>query len=95
MLVGNTQPSKFTRSYPVAVQNVLEHINSLDTDALAIGRHTLPGFDAEQAWFVVLEYKKEPLACFKPEVHKHYSDCLLYTSPSPRDRQKSRMPSSA
>ena len=24
-----------------------------------------------------------------------WSDCLLYTSPSPRDRQKSRMPSSA
>ena len=24
-----------------------------------------------------------------------YSICLLYTSPSPRDRQKSRMPSSA
>eukprot|EP00828_Plagiopyla_frontata_P037219 TRINITY_DN48960_c0_g1_i1.p1 TRINITY_DN48960_c0_g1~~TRINITY_DN48960_c0_g1_i1.p1 ORF type:complete len:390 (+),score=31.32 TRINITY_DN48960_c0_g1_i1:94-1263(+) len=30
----------------------------------------------------------------KPEPAK-YSDCLLYTSPSPRDRQKSRMPSSA
>ena len=34
--------------------------------------------------------------------HKEYqsrdlfdNDCLLYTSPSPRDRQKSRMPSSA
>ena len=26
------------------------------------------------------------------DLHK---DCLLYTSPSPRDRQKSRMPSSA
>ena len=25
----------------------------------------------------------------------HNSNCLLYTSPSPRDRQKSRMPSSA
>eukprot|EP00828_Plagiopyla_frontata_P021413 TRINITY_DN27_c0_g1_i1.p5 TRINITY_DN27_c0_g1~~TRINITY_DN27_c0_g1_i1.p5 ORF type:complete len:128 (-),score=35.77 TRINITY_DN27_c0_g1_i1:46-429(-) len=25
----------------------------------------------------------------------HPSSCLLYTSPSPRDRQKSRMPSSA
>ena len=25
----------------------------------------------------------------------HCMDCLLYTSPSPRDRQKSRMPSSA
>ena len=24
-----------------------------------------------------------------------FRDCLLYTSPSPRDRQKSRMPSSA
>ena len=32
--------------------------------------------------------------------HKYWHDnmvwhCLLYTSPSPRDRQKSRMPSSA
>ena len=27
--------------------------------------------------------------------NKSYSSCLLYTSPSPRDRQKSRMPSSA
>ena len=24
-----------------------------------------------------------------------YSDCLLYTSPSPRDKRQSRMPSSA
>ena len=27
--------------------------------------------------------------------NRRYYDCLLYTSPSPRDRQKSRMPSSA
>ena len=27
--------------------------------------------------------------------YEKYTDCLLYTSPSPRDRQKSRMPSSA
>ena len=43
---------------------------------------------------------------FEEKVHKIFSDgqipgfvhlyvCLLYTSPSPRDRQKSRMPSSA
>ena len=35
----------------------------------------------------------------RPFAHKLYRDqamaCLLYTSPSPRDRQKSRMPSSA
>ena len=29
------------------------------------------------------------------KTHREYMDCLLYTSPSPRDRQKSRMPSSA
>ena len=28
-------------------------------------------------------------------VQRVYDTCLLYTSPSPRDRQKSRMPSSA
>ena len=28
-------------------------------------------------------------------LHDENSTCLLYTSPSPRDRQKSRMPSSA
>ena len=30
-----------------------------------------------------------------PAVLKLFHFCLLYTSPSPRDRQKSRMPSSA
>ena len=30
-----------------------------------------------------------------PRVIDMYKNCLLYTSPSPRDRQKSRMPSSA
>ena len=31
----------------------------------------------------------------KDEIDQKVKDCLLYTSPSPRDRQKSRMPSSA
>ena len=37
------------------------------------------------------------LATFVPQVFQigGYVTCLLYTSPSPRDRQKSRMPSSA
>ena len=29
------------------------------------------------------------------KIQEHDNTCLLYTSPSPRDRQKSRMPSSA
>ena len=32
---------------------------------------------------------------FHSETDAHSYNCLLYTSPSPRDRQKSRMPSSA
>ena len=32
---------------------------------------------------------------FARSIPKEYGGCLLYTSPSPRDRQKSRMPSSA
>ena len=31
----------------------------------------------------------------KAKIKQMLLDCLLYTSPSPRDRQKSRMPSSA
>ena len=29
------------------------------------------------------------------DLYSHLSGCLLYTSPSPRDRTRSRMPSSA
>ena len=35
----------------------------------------------------------EDLVGYQIEVHGH--TCLLYTSPSPRDRTRSRMPSSA
>lgn len=77
MLVGNTQPTSITKSYPVVIQNVLEYLNSLDQASLALGRHEMPGFDSDKAWFVVLEYNKEPLVNFKPEVHKYYSDLQI------------------
>ena len=38
------------------------------------------------------EYAGVPMEHLTPQ---GVSTCLLYTSPSPRDRQKSRMPSSA
>ena len=40
-------------------------------------------------------YHAAVLPEFQTPVVELLSDCLLYTSPSPRDRQKSRMPSSA
>ena len=45
-------------------------------------------------YYVVPNDKKKQVAHLKAAV-KEASDCLLYTSPSPRDRQKNRMPSSA
>ena len=39
-----------------------------------------------------LELVKDDIRWFEPKILK---DCLLYTSPSPRDVEESRMPSSA
>ena len=44
----------------------------------------------------VAPWRKEWLSRgYKPTSMSSKKPCLLYTSPSPRDRQKSRMPSSA
>ena len=42
----------------------------------------------------LVEIRKNRMNSLKENKNKPYT-CLLYTSPSPRDRQKSRMPSSA
>eukprot|EP00828_Plagiopyla_frontata_P049576 TRINITY_DN9930_c0_g1_i5.p2 TRINITY_DN9930_c0_g1~~TRINITY_DN9930_c0_g1_i5.p2 ORF type:complete len:111 (-),score=28.66 TRINITY_DN9930_c0_g1_i5:55-387(-) len=49
------------------------------------------GFEAKSELKIKVKEKEEILTIMvrKPQF------CLLYTSPSPRDRQKSRMPSSA
>ena len=41
------------------------------------------------------EKMKQSILTALPSDGGRINDCLLYTSPSPRDRQKSRMPSSA
>ena len=43
----------------------------------------------KHGWFLCRQFENDANPAF------HASTCLLYTSPSPRDRQKSRMPSSA
>ena len=45
----------------------------------------------------IAEEVKEKYKLYKQikELNEEVDNCLLYTSPSPRDRQKSRMPSSA
>eukprot|EP00656_Telonema_subtile_P046455 TRINITY_DN52927_c0_g1_i1.p1 TRINITY_DN52927_c0_g1~~TRINITY_DN52927_c0_g1_i1.p1 ORF type:complete len:112 (-),score=36.28 TRINITY_DN52927_c0_g1_i1:34-369(-) len=45
----------------------------------------------DKAWFQGNPVRPKPV----PVVMEVFHDCLLYTSPSPRDRTRSRMPSSA
>ena len=52
------------------------------------------GSDIEKASNGTIKYKVYPSQQLG-KAFDHYDICLLYTSPSPRDRQKSRMPSSA
>ena len=40
-------------------------------------------------------YRKGDVQSFLENPPMHLKDCLLYTSPSPRDKRQSRMPSSA
>ena len=49
----------------------------------------------KQASPTTYEIQKEGSLYFIAPAPKQIYICLLYTSPSPRDRQKSRMPSSA
>ena len=39
--------------------------------------------------------EKQEARNLKKKLNKQAEDCLLYTSPSPRDRTRARMPSSA
>ena len=54
-----------------------------------------PGFViTTEACNVYLANGTQPVE-MEAEVSEHLTACLLYTSPSPRDRTRSRMPSSA
>ena len=58
--------------------------------------HSIPEIGLEE--YETSKYIKSKLSEFNIEFKDGYANtgiCLLYTSPSPRDRQKSRMPSSA
>ena len=73
-----------TRNYGATVNQALTSAGTVDSS-----------YDATYwPWVQVLSPETNKLV-FVPAPTKHTHPCLLYTSPSPRDRQKSRMPSSA
>ena len=84
--------SKNTRVVYIDSFNELADVRKLIPHLKTKGVHSLEYIDTTDCW---LEQRISK-ACkdHNLEVHKNCT-CLLYTSPSPRDRQKSRMPSSA
>ena len=50
--------------------------------------------ELETAWRTLPKAQRDAINIAKKNIET-FHNCLLYTSPSPRDRQKSRMPSSA
>ena len=60
-----------------------------------IGRHKGTGQRLSVVFMQLPEEKDHALVVYSDQLPDKYHDCLLYTSPSPRDNTTSRMPSSA
>ena len=67
----------------------------LDRLPVLYTQNIAPLLDRLAGWFYGLAGRFDPGAEEGLERFSQAVSCLLYTSPSPRDRQKSRMPSSA
>ena len=65
-------------------------------DLIDAANQAASGSNAQMArWIVVKDPAQKRKLADLNRLHGEPYICLLYTSPSPRDRQKSRMPSSA
>ena len=92
MLCENLQTVHWSVRNPQTAQYILEekhnpsYLSSIEFDT----KQLIISADINQAATVA-----DVLIFAIPSAFIHTQICLLYTSPSPRDRQKSRMPSSA
>ena len=82
--VGNVveKREKFVSNNIIEAKNKLSEVEKLEADLLSQLQSA-----RSEAQRIVSDAENES--------DKLYKDCLLYTSPSPRDRTRSRMPSSA
>ena len=65
------------------------------TSVTLIEKGTIAGEQSSRNWGWCRQQNRDPRELPLAQLSLRIWDCLLYTSPSPRDRQKSRMPSSA
>ena len=75
----------------------VNHVKFLQTKITAFGSTRYPNKKVEEDIVIqaLLRTETEVVTIFGKTWDLHVRDCLLYTSPSPRDLSTSRMPSSA
>ena len=92
----------YKRQVQSNISGVTDYIMKNDEECIAqirsliekIGKNEKAGFDRIES--KLPKYPtKEIFGVLPEDTLKPYNTCLLYTSPSPRDRTRSRMPSSA
>ena len=87
------------------MKDFLQKVNSYIKEAFSAGKYLFDGFsvtfDHLRRRPVTVQYPYEkliPSERYRGRIHYEFDKCiacLLYTSPSPRDVEESRMPSSA
>ena len=76
------------------LKEVLDRIQDIDTGQVSLEQTAELQASLDKTKEALDKYTAAVDRCLALEGGEH-DPCLLYTSPSPRDRQKSRMPSSA
>jgi len=81
MLTGTIKASLEHDYYPGIIKQIFEYFAAVNLEQFMLGKHTFP-FAVGKAWFVILEYEKQPEIDFLPEVHKYHSDLQIILSGS-------------
>ena len=95
---GKEEPVKEDESSEaVEKKEKIEETSSKDDSTIAIKTHDLISGGGEKVGTMSVSIAQESQITdeYIKQWFEKVDNCLLYTSPSPRDRQKSRMPSSA
>ena len=94
MALGDLTP-RVTGNYQGDHQMLKNSINKMGESVSKILNQVKEAVQATASAANEISSSTEEMAAGAQEQSAQATDCLLYTSPSPRDRTRSRMPSSA